>query len=330
MNVVDQVLSEANQENPILAVLLGTLMDGGRIVTAGPKAEDLFNLVPDVLFFERRSLDFLAEFSDFSPKDCLFVENCSVDQLLSIARISGAQIVHLSERKTDESLADFEISEQQLRSALLSLRPLYEKIRPLKNQVAFEGSKLNKALFLDRDGVLIEDTNYVREVSDVKILSHVFEGLKKARELGYRLIVVTNQSGIGRGMIHWDQYEKVTQEIQNQMAKEGIFIDRILRAPYYEKSPFASGLIRKSLRKPRPGMIHQVVSEFRIDLSQSILVGDSARDLMTGALAGIGKLYLMNSPKVAAEQEAWSNWPLVSRFAPLNNMKKIKNLTEIF
>lgn len=330
MNVMDQVLCEANKENPILAVLMGLLLDGGRLITVGSKAEELFNLVPDVIFFEKRNLEPVSEFSDFNSKDCLFVENCSVDQLLALAQSTGAQIVHISDRKTDESLVDYEITEQQLRSALLSLRPEFEKVRPLKGQVALEGSRLNKALFLDRDGVLIEDTGYVREASEVKILPGVIEGLKKARELGYKLIVITNQSGIGRGLVHWTQYEKVTTQLQNLLVQEGVYLDRILKAPYYEKSQFASGLIRKSLRKPRPGMIHQVLSEFRIDLSQSILVGDSAKDLMTGALVGVAKLYLMNSPKMDQEFEAWTRWPLASRFASLNNMKKIKSLSEIF
>lgn len=329
MNIVDQVFSEANQENPALTAILGLLLDGGKIVITGSTVEDLFKSIPALSHFEKRSLSQISDFSDLTIRDCLFVENAAIDQLISIAKTTGAQVIHITQKKTDESLADYEITEQQLRSALISFEAKFEKIRPFKGQINIDGSRLNKALFLDRDGVLIHDTGYVREASDVQILPGVAEGLRLAREKGYRLIVVTNQSGIGRGLIHWSQYEKVTLQMQELLAKQGIFFDRIVKAPYYEKSPYASGLMRKSLRKPRTGMIHQVLAEFRIDVDHSVLIGDSATDLMTGALAGVKNLYLLESGKLTEQFDKWNQWPLVSRFSANTTVQKAKNFLDV-
>lgn len=329
MNAVDQILCDANRENPILALLLGVLLDGGRFVSTGPKSEELLKMVSDILHFEKRDLSELAHFHDFTAKDCVFVEDCSVDQLLALNKATGSQIVHITQKSTDISLMDFETGKQQIRSALISLRPLYEKVFSIKGQIFLEGSRLNKALFLDRDGVIIEDTDYIREPSMVRILPTVAENLKKARVKGYKLFVVSNQSGMGRGLIHWSQYESVTERMQDLLVQEGVYFDRVLKAPYYEKSNFASGLIRKSLRKPRPGMIHQVVQEFRIDLEKSGMVGDSARDLIAGALAGIRQLFLVNSPKFAEQLEKWNQWPLRSRFTSATSFRNVESFDEI-
>jgi histidinol-phosphate phosphatase family protein len=332
VNVIDQVLSDAHDENVILGALLGILLDGGRVITTGPIAEDLFNLVPDTLYFERRPFasGLLSDFADFGPRDCLFVENCSVDDLWELSQTTSAQIVHLSKRQTDESLVDYEVAESELRSAVLSLKPKFEQIKLIRDRASLDGPLQNKAIFLDRDGVVIEDTGYVREVSDVRLISNVVEGLREAREEGYFIFVVTNQSGIGRGLLQWEDYEKVTARMQTLVAEQGLYFDRILRAPFYKDSRLASGLVRKSLRKPRPGMIHQVVSEFRIDLSRSILVGDCATDLMSGALAGVEQLFLMNSVKTNEELEKWNRWPLLSRRSSHEPVKKIKSLREVF
>ena len=85
-------------------------------------------------------------------------------------------------------------------------------------------------------------------------------------------------------------------------------------------SQYASGLVRKSLRKPRPGMFHEAVAEFRIDVSQSIMVGDKSLDLMAGAVAGIQKVFLLDSEKYPDEMNTWKQWPLRSRFETKESM----------
>lgn len=314
MNIVDQVISQAHKDNQILGVLLGVLMDGGRIISTSETISQLLSLVPDVFFFEQKKID--SELSDLCAKDLVFVDQLSVDQLWDLAGLTSAQIAIITDHSLNEALYDYCLKEPDLRSALMDVRTRYEEIRRFKSQVYFDGSRLNKALFLDRDGVLIEDVGYIKSPEDVRIIPECIEVLRKAKGEGFKLVVITNQSGIGRGLFPFAAYEKVNDKLQSLFAKEGIVFDRIIKAPFFEKSQFASGLVRKSLRKPRPGMIHSVVSDLRIDISNSILVGDSATDLMAGALAGVGRVILLNSAKAKEEMEIWTHWSLRSRYEP--------------
>lgn len=335
MNAVDQIIVQAFRENPILGALLGVLMDGGRIVSTSQKMSELLSMVPDIFFFEFKDLEndrenSLAALADYGTKDLIFIdEKASVDILWQIAKKTGAQIAIFSHLGSDVSLCDYVLEEKDLRSALMSIRPLFEKLKPFKGQIHMDGSRLNKALFLDRDGVIIEDTNYVKSADEVQLTKGIGPVLQKAKTLGYRLIVVTNQSGIGRGLFNFGAYEKVTDRMLELLAAEGILIDRILKAPFFENSQYASGLVRKSLRKPRPGMFHAVASEFRIDFEKSILVGDSASDLIAGAAAGIQNLYLVKSEKFDEQLKLWKQWPLRSRFEAKKNFVKNGGIDEI-
>lgn len=328
MNLADQIISNACSENPIKGLLLSTFLDGGRFVTTGDKISELLGLIPESLIFERRELNLPAGFSDFSAKDLILVESTQVDQIWNLSRYTSAQIALMGDSSMDPALIDLVFREGDLRSALIQIQKDVEVLKGLKGQVHLDGSPLNKALFLDRDGVLIKDTGYVDDPAKVKILNHVVEGLRAAREKGYLLIVVTNQSGIGRGMIHWSQYEKVSHKMLQLLADEGVFIDKIIRAPYYEKSQFASGLVRRGLRKPRSGMILSALGELRVDVTQSILIGDSATDLKAGAMAGISKLYLMESEKAESELAQWKQWPLLSRALRDSQLGRIRQISE--
>jgi D-glycero-D-manno-heptose 1,7-bisphosphate phosphatase len=118
---------------------------------------------------------------------------------------------------------------------------------------------------------------------------------------------------LGRGYYDWQAYDQVTRRLQELLAQEKSYVDQIVKAPYYEKSQFSYGLSRRNLRKPRPGMFHAVVEDLGIDLSSSILVGDSASDLMAADLAGVGKAFLFDSPRKDQELQKWRQWPLLSR-----------------
>lgn len=328
MNSLDQIVSSAYQENPILGGLLTTLLDGGRVVTTGEMTEAMGNLIPDVIFLEKAEFENKEFLAQLTSRDLVFCENRTVDDLWNLGQFCGAQIVSVGSKFLDASLADYYVSEGEVRSAVLGLGPLWVKAQAVRYHL--EGPRENKAFFLDRDGVLIDNVDYLSDPEQVKIRPQVLEGLKQARELGYRLIVISNQSGIGRQLISWNQYDQVNQKIQELFCKEGIFFDRILKAPFYEQSALASCLIRRSMRKPRPGMIHSVVSEFRLDLQQSILVGDSASDLMAGCIAGVGSVYLFDSPRREEELKKWQAWPLISRTRVGLQVPQIKTLKEVF
>jgi histidinol-phosphate phosphatase family protein len=330
MSSVDQILAQASQENPILGALLGVLLDGGRIVSTGDVSENILNMFPGLFFFERRSVEDVHDLAQLTERDLVFIENLSVDQIWNLSKITGAQLVLVAEKSLDATLVDYQIHEKDVRSALMGMGAIWQKLQPFRQSFYLDGPRENAGLFLDRDGVVIKDIEYIHDPNLVELMPDLVSALKKARELNHRIFIITNQSGLGRGMFQWSQYEAVTMKIQELLAREGLFVDRIVKSPFYEKSVLASGLVRKSLRKPRPGMIHMLAKEFRIDLSKSILVGDCARDLMSGALAGIHKVHLLKSSRTQEELKLWKEWPLISRAQVDLKKVEISSLKEIF
>lgn len=140
-------------------------------------------------------------------------------------------------------------------------------------------SSLSRALFLDRDGTLMVDTGYVRDPADVKLLPHVASGLREARELGFELIVVSNQSGVARGIIQKAQLEAVQQRFESLLGEEGVRIDLVrfcLHGP-------DDGCL---CRKPAPGLLREAALARGIDLERSVMVGDRDSDMAAGRSAG--------------------------------------------
>src|SRR5262249_1227888 len=159
----------------ILGVILGVLLDGGRIISTGEVSEGLLCMVPDVLYFEKREPDDLAFFSQLSSRDLLFVEKRSVDQLWVLSKMTGAQLATISERNLDSTLVDYQIQEKDLRSALLGLKGWLRKVQDLKENFHLEGARVHPGLFLDRDGVVIEDVDYIHRVEDCRLASGIVD-----------------------------------------------------------------------------------------------------------------------------------------------------------
>jgi len=153
----------------------------------------------------------------------------------------------------------------------------------------------NKAIFLDRDETLIEDPGYINHPDQVKLLDGVAEALIELKGLEYKLIVVTNQSGVARGIVT----EKVLEEIHNRLkqllAEKGVFLDRIYYCPYHPEGAVAKYRKESDCRKPNPGMLLTAADEMDIDLSQSWCIGNSSRDIEAGLRAGC-KTILVDLP----------------------------------
>ncbi len=151
-----------------------------------------------------------------------------------------------------------------------------------------------KAAFLDRDGVINEDYGYVHQIEAFKFCEGALEGLKLLKSQNYLLIIVTNQSGIDRGLFSEFDYKKLTKQYLKKLSEKGLNIDAIYHCPHH---PNYSEEIFKycNCRKPKPGMILDASKEFNIDLSNSIIIGDSERDLKAGKNAGIKKRFLIST-----------------------------------
>jgi len=152
-----------------------------------------------------------------------------------------------------------------------------------------------KAIFLDRDDTLIEDPGYINSPEQVKLLDGVAEALIELKALGYKLVVVTNQSAVARGIIT----EKVLGEIHNRLeqllAEKKAFLDGIYYCPYHPDGAVKKYRKESEFRKPNPGMLLKAAEEMDIDLGQSWCVGNSISDMEAGLRAGC-KTILIDLP----------------------------------
>ena len=137
---------------------------------------------------------------------------------------------------------------------------------------------LSPAVFVDRDGTIMEDCDYCSDPKDVKIFPGVPEALRRLRSKGFNLIIITNQSGIGRGLFTIEQYHAVEEEVLRQLG------DGLIDATYF--CPDVPGQY-STCRKPAPGMITVATREHHIDLSRSFLIGDKEVDVECGHNAGV-------------------------------------------
>lgn len=143
------------------------------------------------------------------------------------------------------------------------------------------------AIFLDRDGVIIENrTNYVRTWDDVEIYPHSLTALAKIRHRPYKIVIITNQSAIGRGIIDNETADKINQRLLEKILSAGGRIDGVFMCPHDPQD-------QCQCRKPEPGLIYQAVEELNLDLEHSLLIGDALTDLQAGIIAGVGQIALV-------------------------------------
>lgn len=138
-----------------------------------------------------------------------------------------------------------------------------------------------RAAFLDRDGTLIEDLDYLADAERVRLLPGVAAGLRALRDAGYRLIVVTNQSGIARGLIRPDEYERVRRRIDELLAAEGVALDGVYHCPHH---PDITGPC--TCRKPGLGLYQEAAAEHGLDPARSVFIGDKPGDVAPAAAWG--------------------------------------------
>lgn len=148
------------------------------------------------------------------------------------------------------------------------------------------GARGGPALFLDRDGVIVEEVNYLHRVGDVHLTRGAAELIAEANRLGIATVMVTNQAGVGRGYYGWDDFHSVQEEIHRRLADEDAHVDAVYACGYHvqAKPPLDA---EHPWRKPNPGMLLAAQADLGIDLARSWIVGDRASDLAAGQAAGI-------------------------------------------
>jgi len=147
---------------------------------------------------------------------------------------------------------------------------------------------MNRAVFLDRDGTLIADKNYLHRPEDVDIFPGAGAALKRLADAGFKLIVVTNQSGIGRGYFTLADAERVNGWLAREFARAGVRFEKTYLAPEAPDQPSRG-------RKPSPQFLFDARDEFGLDLGDSFMVGDKLIDLECGWNAGVKKSILVRT-----------------------------------
>ena len=152
---------------------------------------------------------------------------------------------------------------------------------------------LRPALFLDRDGVLVEDVGYPHRLEDLRWIAGAREAVRLANEAGWWVFVVTNQSGVGRGMFAPETVDAFHAAMSDQLATAGAHVDRFYSCFFHPEAAVPQWRHPDHPdRKPNPGMLLQALAEHPVDQARSVLIGDRASDLEAAGRAGVqGLLY---------------------------------------
>ena len=161
---------------------------------------------------------------------------------------------------------------------------------------------MNRAVFLDRDGVINIDHGYVHQVDDFEYVEGVFEACAALKQQGYKLVVVTNQSGIARGLYTEDQFHSLTEWMDWNFADKGVDLDGIYYCPHHSEKGIGEYKQDCDCRKPKPGMLKSAAQFLKIDLSRSVMVGDKRDDMLAAQAAGVPTRILVRTGKTVTDE----------------------------
>ena len=151
-------------------------------------------------------------------------------------------------------------------------------------------SKKQKAIFLDRDGVINKYVGFLKDIHQFELLPNVSKAIKKINNSGYLAIVVTNQPVIARGEVTREELNEIHNKMETFLGKEGAYLDVIYYCPHHPHNGYSGEIVELKIdcdcRKPKPGMLIQASKDFNINLSQSWMIGDSDNDILAGENAG--------------------------------------------
>ena len=145
-----------------------------------------------------------------------------------------------------------------------------------------------KVAFLDRDGVINRDEGYTHKIEQFEFIEGTIESLKRLLNASYSIVIITNQSGIGRGLYAESEYEQLTHWYKQELRVKGIKITDIFHCPHHPDD-------NCECRKPLPGLFQQAAKLYDIDFSSSIMIGDKISDIQAADAVGIPNRYLIPS-----------------------------------
>ena len=164
----------------------------------------------------------------------------------------------------------------------------------------------NRAVFLDRDGTIVEDADYLTRLAQLRMLPGAAEALRRLREGGFLLLVVTNQSAIARGWLSEEGLHEIHRELNRRLEAEGAAVDGYYHCPHLPGGAVAEYARECTCRKPMPGLIERAAGDWDVDLARSYVVGDSERDVEAGRRAGCTTVLVGEAAGTCADATAAS------------------------
>jgi D-glycero-D-manno-heptose 1,7-bisphosphate phosphatase len=180
---------------------------------------------------------------------------------------------------------------------------------------------MNKAVFLDKDGTLINDVPYNVNPALIRLEKGVARSLKALKDQGYLLIVISNQSGVAHGYFGLQALKSVVDKLQMELMNENVQLDAIYFCPHHPEGSVEEYAIACECRKPKPGMILQAAKRFDVDLSKSWMIGDILHDVEAGNVAGCKTILIDNGNE--------TEWELNENRKPTVIVKNIEEATSI-
>ncbi len=169
--------------------------------------------------------------------------------------------------------------------------------------------KNNRAVFLDRDGTLNNDTSYINKPEDFEFYPFAPGALKKLYDAGLKLIIISNQSGVGRGYIKESDLAAITEKMKNRLAENDIFLTDVFYSFYFEKAVNPEYLKDPDDRKPGAGMLLKAARKHNIELSESFMIGDRESDIGAGINAGCKTILVKTGDGLKSISKMKNNGP---------------------
>jgi len=174
---------------------------------------------------------------------------------------------------------------------------------------------MQKAIFLDRDGVINVEKDYTYKIEEFEFVESLFDSLKYLQNLGYKLFIITNQSGIARGYYTINDYQKLTNWMLDQLELQGIHISQVECCPHGPED-------NCKCRKPKTGMIDNILNKYSIDLENSWLIGDKKSDILCAKNANIKNTIQVKTGHIFDEKDSIANYVC-------DSIKDIKNIIKL-
>jgi len=152
---------------------------------------------------------------------------------------------------------------------------------------------LHRAVFIDRDGTLIKERGYITSIRQVRFFQGTASALNRLRKAGYKLVIVTNQAGIARGLLTEKILRRINNYILGKFRRQGVIFSRVYYCPHHPEGTIAKYRRHCRCRKPSPGMLLQARRDLHINLKQSFVIGDARRDLLCGKKVGAKSILVL-------------------------------------